>query len=185
VDDETPVAPPAARDARIARRIAAEDAWRAAGASVLRAPAIYGPESGLHRRLLAGEHRVTEDGARRVSRIHVDDLAALTLAALARSRRAGPSTYVVGDHAPAPQHEVVGWLCARMGLPLPPSVPAAAAAPTLRADRAVDPSRALRELGVALRYPTYREGFAQILASAGDPGQGEASPPETPPGAAR
>jgi nucleoside-diphosphate-sugar epimerase len=165
IDDDTPVAPPSARDARIARRIDAEEAWRAAGATVLRAPAIYGPENGLHRRLRAGEHRITEDGARRVSRIHVEDLATLILAALKRARTAGPSTYVVGDHAPAPQREVVHWLCVRMGLPLPPSVPASAAAPTLRADRAVDSSRALRELGVALRYPTYREGFAQILAT--------------------
>jgi threonine dehydrogenase-like Zn-dependent dehydrogenase len=159
VDDDTPVDPSAPR---AAPRLAAEEIWRAAGAIVLRAPAIYSAQSGLHKRLRAGTHRLVEDGSKYVSRIHADDLAALALAALERA--APGSTYVVGDHEPAPQREVVAWLCTRLGLPLPPSVAVGDAPPTLRGNRQVDARRVLRELGVTLRYPTYRDGYEAIVA---------------------
>jgi len=158
VDDDTPVDPEAPR---AAPRLAAEACWRAAGAIVLRAPAIYSAASGLHKRLRAGTHRLVEDGSKYVSRIHADDLAALALAALERA--APRSTYVVGDHEPAPQREVVAWLCARLGLPLPPAVAVSEAPPTLRGNRQVDARRVLRELGVTLRYPTYRDGYEAIV----------------------
>ncbi len=158
VDDDTPVDPDAPR---AAPRLEAEAHWRAVGATVLRAPAIYSAQSGLHLRLRAGTHRIVEDGSKYVSRIHADDLAALALAAL--DRAAPRSTYVVGDHEPAPQREVVAWLCARLGLPLPPAVAVGEAPPTLRGNRRVDARRVLRELGVSLRYPTYRDGYEAIV----------------------
>ncbi|HEU4411892.1 MAG TPA: NAD(P)H-binding protein [Polyangiaceae bacterium] len=159
VDDATPVAPD---DPRAAPRLDAEAAWREAGAVVLRAPGLYDATTGLHRRLLAGGFRLTGDGSGVLSRIHLDDLAALTLAALDPAQRG--ETFVVGDLAPAPQLEVVSWLCQRLGLPLPPSAPPDQVHPSLRGGRAVDPRRALARLGVTLRYPTYREGFAAALA---------------------
>ena len=55
---------------------------------------------------------------------------------------------------------VVEWVCARHGVPLPPSQPWDQVHETLRADRAVDSRRARESLGVTLRYPTYREGMA-------------------------
>jgi hypothetical protein len=158
VDDDTPVDPEAPR---AAPRLAAEACWRDVGAIVLRAPAIYSAQSGLHLRLRAGTHRIVEDGSKYVSRIHADDLAALALAAL--DRAAPQSTYVVGDHEPAPQREVVEWLCARLGLPRPPSVAVGEAPPTLRGNRRVDARRVLRELGVTLRYSTYRDGYEAIV----------------------
>lgn len=162
VDDDTPVDP---NDARAAPRLHAEDLWRDVGAIVLRAPAIYSAGSGLHKRLLAGTHRLVEDGNRYVSRIHVDDLAVLALAALERAE--ARSTYVVGDHEPATQRAVVEFLCARLALPLPPAISASDAPPTLRGNRIVDGSRALRDLGVTLRYPSYREGYEAVLCDAG------------------
>lgn len=162
IDDTTAVDP---SDARAARRLAAEDAWRDVGAIVLRAPAIYGPRSGLHKRLLAGTYRLVEDGARHVSRIHVDDLAVLALAALERA--APGSTYVVGDHGPATQRQVTEWLCARLGLALPPSASEGDAPSPFRGDRRIDGGRALRELGVTLRYATYREGYEAVLRAGG------------------
>ncbi len=162
VDDDTAVDP---SDARAAPRLHAEALWRDVGAIALRAPAIYGAGSGLHKRLLAGTHRLVEDGNRHVSRIHVDDLAVLTLAAL--DRAAPCSTYVVGDHEPSTQRAVVEFLCGRLALPLPPAISVNDAPPTLRGNRIVDGSRALRELGVTLRYPSYREGYEAVLRDAG------------------
>lgn len=156
IDDTTPVR---ADGTRARLRLEAEDAWRAIGATVLRAPAIYGPDRGLHVRVRAGTHRIPGDGRNHVSRIHVEDLASLVLASL-RTPEARGATFVVGDLEPAPHVEVVRFVCASSGVPMPASIPVDDSDETLRADRRVDPSRALATLGVTLRYPSYREGMA-------------------------
>lgn len=150
VDDTTKVAPdsPAAH-----ARLAAEATW--AGATILRAPAIYGADRGLHVRVRAGLHRVPGDGSGFISRIHVDDLAALLVAA----RRAPGETFVVGDAEPARHADVVRFVCETHGVPMPPSIPLEEAHATLRGDRRVDGSRALDRLGVTLAFPSYRVGM--------------------------
>jgi nucleoside-diphosphate-sugar epimerase len=157
VDEETPTAPshPAA-----AGRLAAEALFRPLGAVCLRIAGIYGPFRGLHLRLERGEHRLPEGGVRRISRIHVEDLVSAISTALGRA--APGSLLCVADDAPVPQREVVQWLCERLGLPLPPSVPLEQVSPTLRGDRAVQNAR-LKALGWRPRYPSYREGFAAVL----------------------
>jgi len=153
IDDQTATPPP---DARSASRLTAEGIYRALGATILRCPGIYGPERGLHVRLLRGEYRLPGDGRATLSRIHVEDLARFVLAAGAvRSE-----TFVVGDLEPASHLEVVTFLCAAYALPFPPSVPLEDVHFTLRADRAIDAERARRVLGVDLAFPSYREGMA-------------------------
>ena len=154
IDDGTPL--PEAPSERALRILRAEAIYRELGATVLRCPGIYGATRGLHLRILRGEHRIPGDGSRTLSRIHVEDLASFVLA----SRTVQGETFVVGDLAPVPQIEVVRFVCEAYGVPLPPYVPLEAVHETLRADRAVDASRALSRLGVTLRYPTYREGMA-------------------------
>ncbi len=156
LDDATPL--PDAPSPRAAARLAAEDAYRAVGATVLRCPGIYGPERGLHVRVVSGKHRIPGDGTRYTSRIHVGDLAALTLAA----GSVHGETFVVGDEAPAPHGEVVRWICQAWDVPVPPYAPLEEVHETLRADRRVDARRALHVLGVALQYPTFREGMAPL-----------------------
>jgi len=154
VDASTPVADHASP--RVAARLEAERHYLAAGAVVLRCPGIYGPERGLHRRVIEGKHRIPGDGSRYLSRIHVDDLAALALA----TPRLRAEVLVIGDLEPAPHGEVVRWIAEQHGVELPPSVPLEEVHETLRADRRVDPREALRRLGVTLRYPSYREGMS-------------------------
>lgn len=155
VDDETPVTE--APSPAAALRLSAEEAWRSLGATILRCPAIYGPERGLHVRVLAGLHKVAGDGSGATSRIHVEDLAALALAAPRAPRR----TFVVGDAEPARQRDVVDWIVETYGVSQPPSVPAAMVHETLRGDRRVDGRGALEALGVTLRYPSFRDGMAR------------------------
>ena len=162
IDEDTPTD---AREPRAAARLRAETTWREAGAVALRAAGIYGPGRGLHRRILEGSYRVPGDGARVVSRIHADDLAAMALDALARAPRGG--CYVAADDAPVSQREVVRWLCAGLGLPWPASVPVAEVPETLQHDRSALNARVKRDLGLTLRYPTWREGFTQCLAAEG------------------
>jgi nucleoside-diphosphate-sugar epimerase len=147
---------PAAPDARALRILAAEQQYRAVSACVLRSPGIYGPDRGLHVRVLSGSHRIPGDGSRTLSRIHADDLAQFALAA----SHAPAQTFVVGDHRPAPHLEVVRFICENYGVPMPESVPLDSVHASLRADREVDPSRALERFQVTLRYPSYREGMA-------------------------
>jgi nucleoside-diphosphate-sugar epimerase len=163
VDDRTPL--PDAPDARGARYLDAEQAFREHGATVLRSPAIYGPDRGLHVRVLRGDHRIPGDGSRTLSRIHVEDLAALLLAA----RGVTAETFVVGDAEPAPHLDVVRFVCATYGVPLPESVPLGDVHDSLRADRAIDGTRALAVLGVTLRYPSYRDGMAPRATGLGAP----------------
>ncbi|WP_437280799.1 NAD-dependent epimerase/dehydratase family protein [Sorangium sp. So ce375] len=163
IDESTPTS---ADGPRAAARLAAEDVYRARGAVVLRAAGIYGPGRGLHQRLLRGDFRMTGEGDQQgrnvVSRIHVEDLARLALAALERA--APGEAFLVADDAPVPQIEVVRWLCARLGLALPAGAPREELHETLRHDRAVDNAKIKRTLGMALLYPSYREGFEACLA---------------------
>lgn len=152
VDDTTPVPAPSERGAKL---LSAEAVFRAVGATVLRCPALYGPERGLHTRVLRGEHRIPGDGTRYLSRIHVEDLAQLVLASLPRGE-----AMVVGDLEPAPHGDVVRFICEAYGVPMPPFVPLESVHESLRADRRVDPSRALAVSGITLRYPSFRDGMS-------------------------
>lgn len=162
VDETTPLDP---AEPRAAERIAAENVYRASGATVLRAAGIYGPTRGLHVRLKSGTFRVPGDGTSVVSRIHVDDLAELALAVLRDDADARGEAFVVADDTPVPQGEVIAWLCQRLSLPFPASVAVGEAPSTLRHDRAVHNRRIKAATGVSLRYPSYREGFEACLAA--------------------
>jgi nucleoside-diphosphate-sugar epimerase len=152
IDDRTPAVP---TNERARRLLAAEEKFRAVGATVLRCPGIYGRDRGLHVRILRGEHRIPGDGSLMSSRIHVEDLATFAL----HAERAPGETFVVGDLEPARMIDLVRFVCETHGLPLPPSVPIEQVHETLRANRAIDSTRARQLLDVQLRYPTYREGM--------------------------
>ena len=141
---------PAPDSERARRRLDAEQHYR--DATILRCPAIYGPDRGLHVRVREGKHRIPGDGSQHVSRIHVDDLVSCILAAK-------PGTFVIGDRDPAPHLEVVRFVCEKYSVPLPPFVPLDQVDETLRHDRQVDSSHALATLAVTLRYPSYRDGM--------------------------
>jgi nucleoside-diphosphate-sugar epimerase len=156
IDDTTqPPAPPSERSGRILR---AEALYRAQGAIVLRASGIYGPERGLHMRVIRGEHKLPGDGSRLLSRIHVADLAAFALAAAHGERG---ETFVIGDEEPARHVDVVRFICETYGCPMPASAPLEEMHASLQADRAIDSARARQLLGVTLRYPSYRDGMSR------------------------
>jgi len=161
IDETTPTS----AGAEAAARLAAENYMRGLGACVLRAPGLYGPFTGLHKRLLAGTYNLPGDGGNYVSRIHLDDLARIICAAFERA--AAGSTYLVGDLQPSTHIETVTWLCGKLNLPLPPSLPLddPSIHSTMRASRRVDSSLLRRQLQIDLNYPTYKEGFSQCLAS--------------------
>jgi nucleoside-diphosphate-sugar epimerase len=158
IDDATPL--PLVPAPKYAAVLAAEAAYRSVRGAVLRSPGIYGPGRGIHVRLARGEFRLSGDGSRYGSRIHVEDLAELLLA----SAKTPGETFVVGDLEPCQQREMVAWLCQQLGVPFPPSAPLSEVHETLRRNRRVDSTVALERLGVTLKYPNYRASFARDLA---------------------
>ena len=156
------------------RRVQAEEGWLALGRSsdvpvhVFRAAGIYGPGRSILDALRAGSaHRVDKPG-QVFSRIHVDDFVAVLRASMARPR-AGAVYNVCDDEAAAPA-DVTAHAAGLLGIEPPPLVPfeqadLSAMARSFYADnKRVRNARIKQELGVSLRYPTYREGLAAILA---------------------
>jgi nucleoside-diphosphate-sugar epimerase len=156
VTETTPVAP---SGERALLRVAAETIWLEAGASVVRLPAFYGPESGLHLSLARGSFRMPGRGANVVSRVHVDDAARFVAAAL---RAAPGSLLLAGDDEPAPVAEVVAFVCELFGLSWPSTTEGNDIPLSLRANRSVDNALTKASFGIQLAYPSYREGYRAI-----------------------
>jgi nucleoside-diphosphate-sugar epimerase len=80
------------------------------------------------------------------------------------------AAYNVCDDDPAPPEDVLAHAAELLGLPPPPEVPYETAEMTPMArsfyaeSKRVRNDRIKEELGVVLRYPTYREGLAALLA---------------------
>ena len=173
VTEDTPPAPASNRGQR---RLAAESALLEAAAEhdiaavSLRASGIYGPGRGVHARLHAGTYRIIGPGDTWVNRIHVDDLVSVVIAAAMIP--ALPSLiYNVADNRPESSRVHADAVADRLGVPRPPSVPVSQVEPwiaaMLGANRRISNARMVRELGVELAYPTWREGLAQCLAEDG------------------
>ena len=159
VDEKTEPAP-ASENAWL--RLAAEAAVAAGPWSwmVLRAAAIYGPGRGVHEALRKGRFRLAGAGENYVSRIHVEDLAEVVVAAML-SEHTG--AWPVADAEPCPSVEIARFCADLLGLPLPPAAAPEELHETRRSDRRVDGSAVLRLLGVKLRYPSYRLGIPAVL----------------------
>ena len=159
VDESTPIAP---KTERQSLRAQAEEAvingpWPAL---VLRPAAIYGPGRGVHEAMLRGEFKLMGTGDNYVSRVHVDDLANITAAAM-ESELTG--VYPVADDSPSTSREIAQFCADLLGIDLPPSGEVAELSETRRTNRRVD-GRGIREaLGIELEYPSYRQGIPASL----------------------
>ena len=170
--DET--MPAAATSARGRRRIAAEQDWLALGArratrtQIFRLAGIYGPGRSAIDRLRQGNaHRVVKPG-QVFNRIHVDDIAAAVIAGI--DGRGAEQIYNVTDDGPAPPQDVITFAAELLHMPPPPEVPfddallSPMAASFYADNKRIRNERLRQELGVALQFPTYREGLRAILA---------------------
>ncbi len=130
---------------------------------ILRITPIYGPNRGMRAQLRKGKYTLLEEGQHATSRIHVDDAVAVMLAAEAAPHR---SRFLVADDAPTTQLEYATWLSERMGLPMPPLRPLyePGGRRSTHRNRRVRNDKMKRELGVTLRYPTFRDGELAIEA---------------------
>jgi nucleoside-diphosphate-sugar epimerase len=172
VDEESPPAPTSERGRR---RLADERAWERAASGrpldLFRLAGIYGPGRSVFASLRAGEARRVIKPGHAFSRIHRDDIVAAVLAAM-RVPQAGTRVLNLADEAPAESEAVLTEAARLLGLPAPPAIPFpeahAAMSPIARnfweENRRVLARRTQAALGIAWRYPSYREGLEAILA---------------------
>ena len=156
------------------RRLAAEDGWldlwKAHGVPVhvFRLSGIYGPGRNPIRAVREGTAIRIDKPGHAFSRVHVIDIVATLRASLARPDPG--AVYNVCDDEPAPAAEVIAHAATLLGCAPPPLIPFESAdlSPRARAfyadNRRVSNRRIKRELGVRLRFPSYRQGLAAILA---------------------
>ena len=130
----------------------------------LRLAPVYGPGRGVRNRILKGDYKLLDDGQHAISRIYVDDV--VRVVAAAEAKAATKSLYLVADDEPTTQRDYATWLCERLGVPLPgsrsmfePGAPRVA-----HRNRKIRNAKLKRELELALKYPTFREGEAAIEA---------------------
>ena len=176
IDESAEVIPDLARRGSARRK--AEMAWQALGArrklpvAILRLGGIYGPGQNAMIRLQRGAaHRIAKPG--HVSnRVHVFDVAQAINAAF--DRRIDVIVNVVDD-APTSPSEHVAFAAALMGIEPPAEIPFAEAHKVMTPFALTFYEGCIRArndklkhtLGVALRYPTFREGL-RALHDAGD-----------------
>jgi nucleoside-diphosphate-sugar epimerase len=134
-------------------------------AVVLRVAGIYGPERGhLFLQYLRGEARIAGKGERIINMIHRDDVVTSIVAAL-KSGRAG-EVYNVSDDEPVAQIHFFRWLSETLGKWMPPFATDEENAGRKRGltNKKISNRRLKMELGVALKHPTFRQGYtAEIL----------------------
>jgi nucleoside-diphosphate-sugar epimerase len=166
------------------------DAEKLANESVpsvaVRVPIIYGPGRDSIDALKEGRLRLLNGGENWTSRVHVDDLVTMLIAAVDRANPG--SVYLAADDLPVIQRDFFKEICKATGAPMPLNLEVNAARAfgvfgramnSLAGERQYPLSenviglltgnyfcvndRIKNELGVTLKYPTFREGYKEIL----------------------
>ncbi len=171
VDETTPLAPSTERGRM---RVVAERQWQEIAARsglplhIFRLAGIYGPGRGPFEKVRDGTARRIIRENQYFSRIHVDDIAEVLAASIARPMPG--SIYNVADDDPSPPEDVLAEAARLLGLPVPPEVPFTEADMTPMARSFYAESKRVRngkiksELGVTLSHPNYRAGLRALLA---------------------
>ena len=173
VDEATAPAP---GQPRSQRRLAAEEAWRAArpahaALDLCRVGGIYGPGRAPFAELRAGIARRVVKPGHSFSRIHRDDIAHAIMAAISNPPEPGCRVLNFVDDEPADSAAVMAEAARLLGMPSPPVVPfeeaRAAMSPMALSfwseNRRVANAATKAALGIEWRYPSYREGLAASL----------------------
>lgn len=162
---------PRPQPGRSTRRLEAEEAWRNLAErrdialAISRIAGIYGPGRNALQALADGKARRVIKQGQVFNRIHVDDIAQTLEAELARR---ADGVFNLADDEPSPPQDVVAFAANLMGVEPPPEVPFEEAdlSPMAKSfygeNKRVSNRRLREELGVALCYPTYRDGLTAL-----------------------
>lgn len=163
---------PAPKQPRSIARLRAEKAWQAIAKDdrktiqILRLAGIYGPSRNALVQLKNGTAQRVIKKDQVFNRVHVSDIANAIAAALVYE--GGNDVWNVADDEPAPPQDVVTYAAKLMGRAPPPEEDFATAplSPLARSfyeeNKRAANGKLKSELGVALAYPTYREGLTAL-----------------------
>jgi nucleoside-diphosphate-sugar epimerase len=170
VDETTPLTPNTERGQR---RVDAEAQWLALHhhhqlpMHVFRLAGIYGPGRNALISLKDGTaKRVIREG-QVFSRIHVDDIAGILKASIAKPHPG--CAYNVADDEPCPPQDVITYAASLLDFEPPPEIPFENAdlSPMARSffmdSKRVHNTRVKQELGYAFLYPDFRVGLQSLL----------------------
>lgn len=172
VDESSEIRPTSKRGSRRAK---AEEQWlslfQGYGLPVhlFRLAGIYGPGRSALDSIRAGVARRIEKPGHAFSRIHVEDIVQVLCASMERPDPG--AAYNVCDDLAAPSHEVIKYACDLIGRPAPRLIPfdQADVSPMIlsfyKDNKRVKNDRIKNDLGVSLKYKTYREGLEACLAA--------------------
>jgi nucleoside-diphosphate-sugar epimerase len=172
VDEDTPAKPISPRSKE---RLDAEQAWAALGArsgkavASLRLSGIYGPGQNALVQVRRGTAKRIDKPGQVFNRIHVEDIAQAIEACVMHN---ADGAFNVTDDEPTPPGVPIAFAAELLGVEAPAEIPFAEAAKTMTPmglsfygeSKRVRNARLKGQLGVALRYPTYREGLRALLA---------------------
>ena len=170
VDETTPPNP---ATARARQRIAAERQWLDLGASapfavqIFRLAGIYGPGRNALLKVADGTAKRIVKPGQVFNRIHTEDIAQVLMASIEKPSR--NTIYNVADDEPGPPQDVTACAAELLGQEPPPEIAFEEAdqTPMARAfyedNKRVRNTRIKSELGVTLRYPTFRDGLQGLL----------------------
>lgn len=173
VDENTPPRPTTQRGSR---RLKAEEQWLSLFKNnnlpvhIFRLAGIYGPERSAIDSVQSGIARRINKPGHAFSRIHVHDIVQVLRASIGAP--APGEIYNVCDDVPAPSHEVIAYACDLIGVEPPPLLhyEDADLAPITMSfykdNKRVRNDKIKNELGVTLRYKSYKEGLEQCLNAA-------------------
>jgi nucleoside-diphosphate-sugar epimerase len=159
---------------RSRQRLAAEQTWLDLGkrlgvaVAILRLAGIYGPGQNALLQVARGKARRIVKAGQVFNHTHVADIAQAIDAAFTRT---ASGIFNVADDEPSPPGDPVGFAARLMGVQPPSEITFAEAAPAMspmalsfwQDCRRVKNDKLKRELGIALRYPTYREGLRALF----------------------
>ena len=170
VDEETPLTPSTARGRA---RVAAEAGWQALAVRggwplvIFRLAGIYGPGRGPFEKIRNGTARRIIKEGQVFSRVHVEDIARAVAASM--ERPGAGALFNLCDDEPAPPQDVLAHAADLVGLARPPEVPfheadlSPMAASFYAESKRVRNVRMKEDLGIAPRFPGYREGLEAVL----------------------
>jgi 2-alkyl-3-oxoalkanoate reductase len=169
-DDPLDPTPPANARQSFAAMAYLDQTVTDAGGVILRYGGFYGAANdGLIEPVRKRQYPIIGDGGGITSFIHLEDAAAATVLALEQD---GPAIYNIVDDEPAPLREWLPVFAQALGAKPPRRFPAwlvrlvagEAAVVMGTTARGASNAKAKRELGWTLRYPSWRQGFAEVYA---------------------